>query len=166
MLLHILRCGRHARRRRRADIRRRVIHDTGKVEAVDQHLALTVNGVGRLDAEAACLQAIRMLGVEAPLRQRVDGTSGIAARAVDPARVLHEDGQIGGGGAGGLALAHAGDAENEQQIRSGSPDSAETQADANRIGLGFALAMRAAVRPIDIGVERAGDMSAQIAVAG
>jgi hypothetical protein len=122
--------------------------------------------MGRLGAKAARLDAIGSGRLHGPLRERIDGAARISERAVDFGRALHDEREIGTHLMRRLALAYTGDTENEQQIGFAAGVALKAQAHAGRCVLGFALAPRSAVRPIDLRVDGARDSSAQVAVAG
>src|ERR1700722_14800615 len=89
----------------------------GEFEGAHQHCPVATYRMGGLGAEAAGLHAVRARWTDLTLRQRIHRAARVAESAKYVARALHDNREIDACFAGGLALANAGDTENEQQIR-------------------------------------------------
>ncbi|MGO9995887.1 MAG: hypothetical protein ACLPTF_25710 [Steroidobacteraceae bacterium] len=144
---------------------RLIVHQAGELERTHEHGSVAPHGVGRLRAKAARFDTVGAGRLQRLLREGVHGTARVAKRAEYLVRALHDDGEIGAHGVPRLARTNPGKTEDEQQIGFAAGGALEAQADAGRLGFGFALAARAAVGPVDFGVDGARHPGAKITVA-
>src|ERR1700734_1786781 len=148
-------------------VRGLVIGDgAGEFERAHEHRTFAAHRMGGLRAETARFDAVKPGLIEPPLRQRVHRAARVAESAEYMTRALHDNREIDAGLVCRLALANAGNAENEQQISFAAVHALETQPYPGRLVARLPLATRAAVGPIHGCLDRACKASMQIAVAG
>ena len=126
-----------------------VSHQSGEVEGAHQDGTIASHGMGRLGAKATCFEAIGVHSGRGGLRQGIHGAARIALSAVNLARSLHNEGEVGADLMSWLSFAHPGQPENEQQVLLAGGIALKAQTDTRRLVAGLALAAGAAVWPIN-----------------